>query len=66
MRRRRGKVFVNIDDFAEIIPVEGAAETVPVSEINGHLNELPNRQREVLRSIAIDSESIKATAKNCR
>src|SRR5271170_1984200 len=62
MRRRRGKVFVNSDDFSEIIPSEPTAETFPASEINGHLDELPRRQREVLRSIAIDSESIKATA----
>jgi RNA polymerase sigma-70 factor (ECF subfamily) len=62
MRRRRGKVFVNIDDFSEFIPCEPVAETFPAREIKGHLDELPNRQREVLRSIAIDGESIKATA----
>jgi len=63
MRRRRGRVFVNIDDFSEVIPTGTAHETFPAGEIDRHLDALPPRPREVLRSIAIDGESINATAK---
>jgi RNA polymerase sigma-70 factor (ECF subfamily) len=62
LRRRGRRIFVNIDDFAETIPSEPAAETVPATEVAAHLEGLPPRQREVLQSIAVDSASIKATA----
>src|SRR6202049_4622261 len=62
LRRRGRRVFVNIDDFAEIIPSEPAAETSPGSEVAVHLEGLSPRQRDVLQSIAVDSASIKATA----
>ena len=62
LRRRGRRVFVNIDDFAEVIPSEAPEETVPAREIAAHLEALPARQRDVLRSIAVDSASIKATA----
>jgi RNA polymerase sigma-70 factor, ECF subfamily len=62
LRRRGRRVFVNIDDFAETIPSEPAAETVPASEVAAQLQTLPVRQREVLQSIAVDNASIKDTA----
>jgi RNA polymerase sigma-70 factor, ECF subfamily len=62
LRRRGRRVFVNIDDFAETIPSEPAAETVPASEVAAQLQSLPVRQREVLQSIAVDNASIKDTA----
>ena len=62
LRRRGRRVFVNIDDFAETLPSEPAAETVPASEVAAQLKSLPTRQREVLQSIAVDSTSIKDTA----
>ena len=61
LRRRGRRVFVNIDDFAEVIPSEAPEETVPAREIAAHIEGLPARQRDVLQSIA-DSASIKATA----
>ena len=63
LRRRGRRVFVNIDDFAEVIPSEAPAETLPASEVATHLAALPARQREVLQSIAVDAASIKDTAK---
>jgi RNA polymerase sigma-70 factor (ECF subfamily) len=62
LRRRGRRVFVNVDDFAEIIPDEPAAETASANEIATLLQTLPPRQREVLQSIAIDSASIRDTA----
>src|SRR5664279_4510686 len=59
LRRRGRRVFVNIDDFAEVIPSAAPAETLPASELATHLAGLPARQREVLQSIAVDSASIK-------
>src|ERR1700755_1059408 len=51
--RRRGRcIFVNIDDFAETIADEPAAETVSANEIASLLQTLPARQRDVLQSIA--------------
>src|SRR6201746_2059437 len=48
LRRRGRRIFVNIDDFAETIPSEPAAETVPASEAAVHLQSLPVRQRGAL------------------
>jgi RNA polymerase sigma-70 factor, ECF subfamily len=62
LRRRGRRVFVNIDDFAETIPSEPPAETLPTVEVANHLSDLPPRQRDVLQSIAVESASIKATA----
>jgi RNA polymerase sigma-70 factor (ECF subfamily) len=63
LRRRGRRVFVNIDDFAEVIPSPEPAETLPSSEVATHLAGLPVRQREVLQSIAVDAVSIKDTAR---
>src|SRR5271154_1177396 len=62
LRRRGRRGFVNVDDFAETIPDEPAAETASASEIQNLLQTLPPRQREVLQSIAVESVSIKDTA----
>jgi RNA polymerase sigma-70 factor (ECF subfamily) len=62
LRRRGRRVFVNIDDFSETLPGEQPEETVPAGEVTTHLAGLPARQRDVLRSIAVDGASIKDTA----
>jgi RNA polymerase sigma-70 factor (ECF subfamily) len=62
LRRRGRRIFVNVDDFAETIPDEPAAETVSANEIASLLQTLPPRQREVLQSISVESASIKDTA----
>src|SRR6202047_3886934 len=62
LRRRGRRVFVNIDDFAEVTPGDPAAETAPASEVAAQLQTLPARQREVLQSIAVEAASIKDTA----
>jgi RNA polymerase sigma-70 factor (ECF subfamily) len=63
LRRRGRRVFVNIDDFAETIAGEPAAETAPASEVTAQLQSLPARQRDVVQSIAVESASIKDTAR---
>ena len=62
LRRRGRRIFVNIDDFAESIAAEPAAERASAGEIAAQLGSLPARQREVLQAIAVESTSIKDTA----
>jgi RNA polymerase sigma-70 factor, ECF subfamily len=62
LRRRGRRIFVDIDDFAETLPGEVPAETVPAGEVAAQLKTLPERQREVLQSVAVDAASIKETA----
>ncbi|MBR0718294.1 sigma-70 family RNA polymerase sigma factor [Bradyrhizobium liaoningense] len=62
LRKRGKRVFVNIDDFTEILPGEAPEETASASEVAAQLSTLPQRQRDVLQSIAVDSASIKDTA----
>jgi len=63
LRRRGRRVFVDIDDFAETLAGEQAAETATAGEVAAQLQTLPERQREVLQSIAVESASIKDTAR---
>ncbi len=63
LRRKGRRVFVNIDDFAETLPGEPADETPAPAKVAGHLAGLPPRQRDVLQSIAVESTSIKETAR---
>jgi RNA polymerase sigma-70 factor (ECF subfamily) len=62
LRRKGRRVFVNIDDFAEMLADRPAEDTASPREVSAHLNALPARQREVLQSIAVDSASIRDTA----
>lgn len=62
LRKRGRRVFVDIDDFADMLPAETPREQLPVGEIAAHLEKLPERQQQVLRSIAIESASIRETA----
>src|SRR5436309_14447196 len=41
LRRRGRRIFVNIDEFAEMIPSEAPEETVPAREVAAHLKTLP-------------------------
>ena len=62
LRRRGRRIFVDIDDFAETLPGEVPAETASAGEVAAQLKTLPERQREVLQSIAVEAASIKDTA----
>ena len=62
LRRRGRRIFVNIDDFAETLPGEVAEETASAAEVASQLGALPQRQRDVLQSIAVEAASIRDTA----
>src|SRR3954471_2869096 len=57
LRRRGRRVFVNVDDFAEVLPGEAPVETASAGEVAAQLESLPPRQRDVLQSIAVESAS---------
>jgi RNA polymerase sigma-70 factor, ECF subfamily len=63
LRRRGRRIFVNIDDFSETLADPPAEETASPGEVAAQLKTLPPRQRDVLQSIAVESASIKDTAK---
>jgi len=62
LRKKGRRVFVDIDDFADILPREPERETASAREVDQHLDNLPPRQRDVVRAIAVESASIKDTA----
>jgi RNA polymerase sigma-70 factor (ECF subfamily) len=62
MRRRGRRIVVPIDDVAETLASD-AAEPMPVPpRLDGHLQSLPDRQRDVVRAISLDGASIRETA----
>ena len=63
LRRRGRRIFVNVDDFSETLADQVPEETASPGEVAAQLQTLPARQREVLQSIAVESASIKDTAK---
>lgn len=63
LRRRGRRVFVDIDDFTDVLPGEEAPELTNGVDIEAHLKMLPQRQRDVLQSISVDGLSITDTAK---
>jgi RNA polymerase sigma-70 factor (ECF subfamily) len=62
LRKKGRRVFVDIDEFADILPGEPERETASAREVDQHLDSLPPRQRDVVRAIAVESASIKDTA----
>jgi RNA polymerase sigma-70 factor (ECF subfamily) len=62
LRRRGSRIELPIEDFAEIIPAETETETVSERDVTRSLETLPEGQRHVVRSIAIDGTSIADTA----
>ena len=62
LRRRGRRINASIDDFSEVL-TDGAAEPDMVAaDVGRHLEDLPPGQRNVVRSIAVDGESIGETA----
>jgi len=62
LRRKGRRIFVDIEEFADVLSGGPEKETASAREVDQHLGGLPPRQRDVVRSIAVDSASIKETA----
>jgi RNA polymerase sigma-70 factor, ECF subfamily len=62
LRRRGRRIFVPIEDFAETLSGEAAEPGPSERDVEKQLKDLPDRQRDVLRAIAVDGRSIDETA----
>ena len=58
LRRRGRRVDVPIEDFADILPAEEPRTSATAQDIDRHLEALPDRQRDVVRAIAVEGSSI--------
>lgn len=61
-RRRGRRIDLPIEDFADILSAESDSETASESDVTRSLEALPDGQRKVVRSIAVEGASIAATA----
>jgi RNA polymerase sigma-70 factor (ECF subfamily) len=62
MRRRGRRIHVPIDDVAETLAGDAEEPTPLPGKLDAHLQSLPDRQRDVVRSISLDGQSIRETA----
>ena len=63
LRRGGRRVNVPIDDVLDTLHAEPPAEGLELSEIEGLLGRLQERQREIVRAISVESLSARETAK---
>lgn len=64
MRRRGRSIDVPLDDFVEVLPAEEGEPRGIAGDIDRHVSALPDRQRAVVRSIAVEGASISDAAGN--
>ncbi len=62
LRRRGRSIDVPIDDFVDVLPSDDSEPRATSGDIDRHVDALPERQRMVVRSIAVDGTSISDTA----
>ncbi len=62
LRRRGRRVHVPIEDFVDVLGTEDSEPTMLVEDIDRHLKGLPDRQRSVVRVIAVEGASISEAA----
>lgn len=63
MRRRGRRIEVSIDDFAEILPADEERPGTDSADVERHLAMLPEKQRSILRAVAVEGSSIGETAR---
>jgi RNA polymerase sigma-70 factor (ECF subfamily) len=62
LRRRNRRVSVPIDDFADTLAADGPSPEPAARDVDRHVDALPDRQRTVVRAIAIEGASISEAA----
>lgn len=62
-RRRGRRIDVPVDDYAEVLAAPPERDPTEASDIDRMLGRLGDRQRDIVRSIAVEDHSIGATAK---
>ena len=63
LRRRGYRIHLPVQDFENVLSMEPATLDYSHRDIERHLPRLPERQRDVIRSIAIEGHSISDTAR---
>ncbi|OYX85990.1 MAG: RNA polymerase subunit sigma [Azorhizobium sp. 32-67-21] len=58
LRRRGRRVDLPIEDFAEVIAAPQERPGTDADDVERHLARLPDRQRDVLKSVAVEGASI--------
>lgn len=66
LRRRGRRAEVPVEDFAELLAAPEERPTVDSPEVERHLAMLPDKQRSVLRAIAVDGMPVEETARQLR
>lgn len=62
LRRRGRHVTVPVEDLAEILPAEDQGNDLAARDVDVMLGQLGTRQREIVRSISLDGDSVRETA----
>lgn len=58
LRRRGRRIEVPVEDFAEILAAPEERPGTAAADVERHLALLPEKQRDVLRAVAVDGQSI--------
>jgi RNA polymerase sigma-70 factor (ECF subfamily) len=58
LRRRGRRIEVPVEDLAEVLASAAEAPSLIVSDVDRHLDVLPEGQRKVVRLVAVDGASI--------
>lgn len=62
LRRRGGRVTIDIDDLADVLPAPPEEETLSQTRIDAALVALPPGQRSVVSALTLEGRSIRETA----
>jgi RNA polymerase sigma-70 factor (ECF subfamily) len=62
LRRRGRRVYVPFDEVEDLLPSHEQVGSDPRRDVERHLPQLPERQRDVVRAIALEGQSIRNTA----
>lgn len=62
LRRRGRRIEVDVADFAEFLPAPPARDPTEGTDVERLLGGLGERQRDIVRSIGVEEQSVRATA----
>lgn len=62
VRRRGRRIEIPIDDFADLLPAPEERPGAASAEVERHLAALPERQRAILRAVAVEGASVSEAA----
>lgn len=62
LRRKGRRVHIPLDDVTAQLAAEPAEETLPARDVERHIAGLPERQRDVVRAVAVEQASVRETA----